>query len=81
MKIYFFDNNNESIRVGTVKPKANWYDGKWTAFLFPEKILETQRPTNICLPIARKMLRGTGKRLPKQGSTEIVSIEATFKGE
>lgn len=69
MKIWLTDGGDDEVVVHMRKPQ--WADRlfEWTS----------GRCTWICRRSIKRLLRGTGKRLPRVGSEECVDVELTAK--
>jgi hypothetical protein len=65
------------VKVSVQKPKPEEWDEYDREYLISNTGTPSRVPVSICRSIMTRLLRGTGKKLPKHGSKEVVAINIT----
>ena len=78
MKVWIGHRNLEYVEVFPQRPNAKWWDGNhWNEPL--GRMPVSRVAPSICRSVISRLLRGSGKKLPKLGTNELVEVEIFVK--
>ena len=80
MKVWIGHDSREYVAVFPWKPKPKWWDKERKIWCQPlDRLLLSRVAPAICRSTIARLLRGTGKNLPKPGTNELVEVELFVK--
>ena len=79
MKVWIGHNNKVYVDVFARKPKAERWRIEDEYWAESNTLSELHRPSCVCRPVMAQLLRGTGKKLPRLDTNELVEVEIFAK--